>query len=133
MFIQDLLNFSFLGRNPLTSYPLDIVWEEKSTFFPPLAQNYVGTYTDRQDMKSLLMDCSLCRCRTLPVVSVLTCILQFNVFNCFKLFQIERINRELSFLPTGRVWWAKKCLLLKHWRHFGESPSPARGGGGCNF
>ena len=43
----------------------------------------------------------------------------YSVVYNFKLFQIETINREYSFLPTGQVWWANKffpsgtCAILE--------------------
>ena len=51
----------------------------------------------------------------------------------FKLFQIEMIIREYSFIPTGRVWLPKKISPSGTRTILETSPSPcgAGGGGGC--
>ena len=44
-----------------------------------------------------------------------------------------RVNRESSFLPTGRVWWVQTKFYFRHSRHLGDSLlSPCQGGRGVD-
>ena len=54
------------------------VWEEKSPFFPPLVQNDLGTLTGHEKLIDGLSICYIGTIvdRTVPVVSVMTCILK---------------------------------------------------------
>ena len=71
------------------------------------------------------MDYVSVRYRTIPVVSVLTCILQCTVLNCFKL---RRLIENKVFYPQGGCG-GRKNFSFRHCRHLGDSPSPAREGG----
>ena len=72
------------------------------------------------------MDCVSVRYWTVPVVSVLTCILQCTIVNCLKLRQLKE---NKVFYPQGGCGRPKN-LSFRHWCHLGNSPSPAKGQGG---
>ena len=120
--------------NPLTSWPLDSVpisvWGKNLLFFPPLAYNDLCTLTGHE--KLILMDC-ICvsvRYQTVPVVSVLTCILLCTVLNCFKLRWIKWENKV--FYPQGGCG-GQKHFSFRHSCHFGDSCFPRQGGGQENL
>ena len=116
--------------NPLTSWPLDSVpisvWGKNLLFFPPLAYNDLCTLTGHE--KLILMDC-ICvsvRYQTVPVVSVLTCILLCTVLNCFKL-------RWIKFF-TPRAGVVGKNISPSGTRAILETPAfPVWGGGKENL
>ena len=115
------------ARNPLCSSPLDAVlscvWGKKSPFSLPLHRLILVHW---HNMRSWLMDCVSVMYRTVPVVSALTCILYCTVKNCFKFRQL--IENKV-FYPQGGCGGQKK-FSFRHRRHLGDSPFPAKEGGG---
>ena len=123
------------ARNPLSSSPLDAVlscvWGKKSPFSLPLHRLILVHW---HNMRSWLMDCVSVMYRTVPVVSALTCILYCTVKNCFKFRQL--IENKV-FYPQGGCG-GQKMFSFRHRRHLGDSPFPAKEGGGgqerlCKF
>ena len=129
-------NKSF-GRNPLTSYPFDsvqctvhvptvVVCEGKNLLFrSPCIEWFL--YTDR----TWGVDWWIVYVRywTIPVVSVLTCILQCTVLSCFKL---RRLVENKVFYPQGGCG-GRKNFSFRHLRHLGDSPLSPPGGGRENL
>ena len=111
------------SSSPLASVPR-CVWGKKSPFSFPLHRLILVHW---QDMRNWLMDCVSVRYQTIPVLSVLTCILQCTVVNCLKL---RWLIENKVFYPQGGCCGLKH-FSFRHWCHLGDTSFlPRKGGGG---